>query len=233
MKGLFFLHTKKKLIALLLLFFCLPTAALANAYKGKGSKPETSYVIYMPAKLDLTKRHPWILGFSPDGNGLAALAAMKQACDQNNWILVASNNSRNGVDFQIIDPLINDTINSAVRTLPVDPARMYAGGLSGGGMSAHALMQRAPNLVKGVISNCGMINEEYQKEKGYPSGKDIVFMTNPQDFRYHEIQANCRYINGRGCHTCWIEFPGGHRWAPPQYYSQAFQWLDKQAQSRR
>ncbi len=201
----------------------------AATYRGVGSRPDTSYVVYIPDKLDMKKRHPWILGFSPGGNGREVVGAMQQGCDENGWILVASNNSKNGLDFKVIDPAVIDTINSAVRTLPVDPSRMYVGGLSGGSMVSHWLAARYPQLVKGLVINCGMINRDLQKEMGYPSGKDIVFMTNPQDFRYREIRDDYRYVTSCGCNACWMEFSGGHTWAPAQSYSSAFKWLNQQA----
>ena len=204
-------------------------AADAATYRGVGAKPGTSYVIYIPDKLDMKKRHPWILGFSPDGNGQQVASVLRQGCDDNGWILVASNNSKNGMDFRVIDAVVVDTINSAVRTLPVDPGLMYAGGLSGGAMVSHWLVAKYPQLVKGLVINCGMINRDLQKEMSYPSGKDIVFMTNPQDFRYHEIREDFGYVTKSGCNATWMEFSGGHAWAPAQSYSTAFKWLNQQA----
>jgi pimeloyl-ACP methyl ester carboxylesterase len=222
-------HMKFLFLSLLIFITQLVVGADAGTYQGKGARPDTSYVIYIPEKLDLNKRHPWILGFSPDGNGMEALAAMQQGCDDNGWILVASNNSKNGVNFNIIEPFITDTINSAVRTLAVDPYKMYVGGLSGGGMVSHWFIANYPQLVKGAVINCGMMSRDVQREKGYPSGKDIVFMTNPDDFRYKEIRADFQYVTARGCKASWLEFPGGHRWAPPGCYSTAFKWLNAQA----
>lgn len=214
---------------LAIISLCLSAPALAAVYKGTGSKPDTSFVVYIPDKLDAKQRHPWILGFSPDGNGQQTLTAMKQGCDDNGWILVASNNTRNGMGFNLSEPFVVDTIASAVRTLPVDPARMYVGGLSGGSMVAHWVVAKFPQQVKGLVVNCGMINRDLQKELSYPSGKDAVFMTNPQDFRYNEIRADFQFVTSHGWHTTWMEFPGGHQWAPPKYYSAAFKWLNHEA----
>ncbi len=211
------------------MFLLFTRSSIAGTYQGKGSNSATSYIVYIPNNLDLKKRHPWILGFSPDGNGKETLAAMQQGCDANGWILVASNNSRNGQNMNITEPLVMDTISSASRTLAVDPSRLYVGGLSGGSMCSHYFMTRHRELFKGAVINCGMISRDWGKEKGYPSGKDIVFMTNPHDFRYNEIREDFQYVTSHGCRACWIEFPGGHQWAPPRYYSTAFKWLDEQA----
>lgn len=158
---------------------------------------------------------------------------MQKGCDDNGWILVASNNSKNGVSFRIIEPYITDTINSAVRTLAVDPYRMYVGVLSGGAMVSHWLTANYPQFVKGLVINCGMMDRDIQREKGYPSGKDIVFMTNPADFRYNEIRADFQYVTAHGCKASWLEFSGGQRWAPPKCYSKAFKWLNEQAKVHR
>jgi hypothetical protein len=218
----------RSLYFLILLLSFAPSVS-AGFYQGKGLNPKTSYIVYIPDKLDMKKRHPWILALSPDGNGAAAVSAMRQGCDDNGWILIASNNSKNGVSCTISDPLLLDTINTSIRTLAVDPANLYTGGLSGGAMVSHYLITRHPQLFKGAVINCGMISRDWGKELGYPSGKNIVFMTNPQDFRYKEIAADFQYVTSHGCNARWLEFPGGHRWAPPQSYSAAFKWLNQQA----
>jgi len=212
-----------------MVFLLFTSPSIAGTYQGKGSDSATSYIVYIPDKLDLKKRYPWILGLSPDGNGQEALSAMREGCDANGWVLVASNNSKNGMDWKIIERSLIDTINSSVRTLPVDPSKMYVGGLSGGGMVSHWLTAKFPQLVKGVVINCGMMSRDFKQQIGYPSGKDIVFMTNPHDFRYNEIREDFQYVTSRGCKACWIEFPGSHQWAPPQYYATAFKWLDEHA----
>jgi hypothetical protein len=222
----------RNLIAVLFLIAICTTPVTARTYNGRGSKPDTSFVVYIPNKLDLKKRHPWILGFSPTGNGQDVVGAMSQACDDNDWILVASNNSRNGIPFDAIEPSVLDTINTATRTLAVDPSRMYAGGLSGGAQVSHWLMAKHPQYLHGAIINCGKIEPSLKQQLGYPSGKDVFFLTNPQDFRYKEIAADCQFISSRGCATRWLEFPGGHNWASPGYFSTAMRWLDQQAKRR-
>jgi len=219
-----------------LLFAVLPSIifsprADAKTYRGVGTSPETSYVIYIPDKLNLKTRHPCMVGFDPGGDATAVLSHMSQACDDNGWILVASNNYHNGCTFEQTDLFIADTIASAIRTLAVDPTRIYVGGLSGGGQVSHGFIQKHPELIRGLVTNCGMINQDYLKENGYPSGtgKAVVFLTNPGDFRYKEIAVDCRMLKGRGWTTSWMEFPGNHEWAPPKYFSAAFKWLDKQA----
>lgn len=56
------------LLFALIVGFQVSVPVNAGTYQGRGSKPDTSYVVYIPQKLDLKKRHPWILAFSPDGN---------------------------------------------------------------------------------------------------------------------------------------------------------------------
>lgn len=215
----------------ILLVFMLSLTSLpgeAALYRAKGARPETSYLVYIPDKLDRKKRHPWILGLSPDADSAATLNAMQQGCDESGWILVASDNSRNGMPYNVLEQIISDTINSAVRTLPVDPSRMYVGGLSGGSMTAHWLAQKHSAQVRGLVINCGMINRE-DHSSGYPSGegRPVVFMTNPQDFRYNEIRSDYQRLHSLGWNASWMEFSGGHAWAPPEFFSAAFKWVSK------
>src|SRR5271170_1195994 len=98
---------KSRIIKSLILVVLMSTLfgpAKAATYQGRGSRADTSYVVYIPDKLDMKKRHPWIMGFDPGGNGMQVVSVMQQACDENGWILVASNNSHNGFDFGQLDP---------------------------------------------------------------------------------------------------------------------------------
>ncbi len=192
-----------------------------------------SFEVYLPKGLDYNRKHPWVLGLSPGGNGKDLIPVWKNACDKFQWILVASNDSRNGVFFSEEWPLLAKTLEIMKAKYPVDPARLYATGLSGGGMVAHFISYNYPESIRGIIVNTCMIHEEFYDPKitdpdSYPKNKIAVFLASPTDFRYNEMQRDKKFLESRGWKTKWIEFEGGHTWAPPEKYVEAVTWLSEQ-----
>jgi poly(3-hydroxybutyrate) depolymerase len=189
--------------------------------------------VYVPTGLDRTKPHPLVFGFDPGGNGLALLPAWKRACDRFQWILVASNNFRNGPWSDRDAALQLETLRLAEHDYPVDPARIYATGFSGGAMHAHDIVGDHPEIFRGLVANTGMMpyhwpgNDPLDRAH-YPKAKLAVFLASPADFRYREMRADRAALEGLGWKVRWIEFPGGHRYAPPESYVEAAAWLAAQ-----
>jgi predicted esterase len=194
-------------------------------------KKSPSFEVYIPQNLDYTKKHPWVLALSPGGNGREMFPVWKEACDKYQWILIGSNDSSNNQSFDYSWYFINETIKLAKEQYPVDPERMYVAGMSGGGMMAHYVSHKAPNLVRGIIVNTCMshVNSQFENrgyfKEPYPENKYAVFLASPTDFRYDEMKEDKSFLEKLGWKTKWIEFEGGHAYAPAQCYLEAVEWL--------
>jgi pimeloyl-ACP methyl ester carboxylesterase len=220
----------QRLLLSLALFLSSIPAEAAN-YTGRGTKHETAFLVHVPDKIAKSKgkkqKHPWLLGFGNDGNSTDVINAMQKGCDANGWILVASGNNKANLSPSQIEPLVLDTIYSAIKTLPVDPNNMYVCGLSAGSTVAHWLVEKYPGSVRGLLVSCGAIDPELLKKLSYPSGKGkcAVFMTNAQDSHNKDMRKDCQLLRAAGWTTRWVEFPVGRELAPPEYFSQNLKWF--------
>ncbi|MBF0385751.1 MAG: hypothetical protein HQL27_07745 [Candidatus Omnitrophica bacterium] len=188
------------------------------------TKKSPSFIVYIPESINKNAKNPWILGLSPAGNGRDLIPAWKSACDKFGWILVASNDFRNGIAMSKLEPFLLKTIKIAVKSYPVDPNNLYLSGFSGGGMGSHMMIDAYPNLIKGIIVNtCSM--QGWANVNTYPRNKIAVFIASPTDFRYEKMKKDKKLLDDCGWKTKWIEFTGGHRWAPPEKYIQAVEWI--------
>ena len=189
--------------------------------------------VYVPASLDRSRKHPLVFGSSPSGNAGELLTVWKDACDRFQWILAASNNFRNGKRSDKDAALQMETLSLLLRDYPVDEARVYATGLSGGGMHAHDLIADYPKIFRGIVVNTGMMPHHWQGNDPfdvahYPRGKLAVLLASPTDFRFKEMQEDRQLLEGLGWRVLWLEFKGGHAYAPPESYVQAAAWLTAQ-----
>jgi len=189
---------------------------------------DSAYILYIPGGLSSQKRYPLVIALSPSADAQSMIDVWKQAADKHKWIIMASKKFQNGVSAA---PILNE-LASAVSKLygkyPVSKTEVIASGFSGGAMGSHMLAFMHPGLIKAVVINTGMINENYASRKSeYPRNKLAVFIASSADFRYGEMKRDRKYLEDLGWKTKWTEFGGGHMVAPASKYEEAATWLDE------
>ena len=115
--------------------------------------PTLSFAIYTPANSSSGKKMPVLVLFDPHGDGTYPLNLYKSLADKYGYILVGSNDSKNGNEKEVTAHIIEQTISSIYSLLPIDSQRIYVGGFSGGGRVA-AMMALGPNAIQGLVT-CG------------------------------------------------------------------------------
>jgi dienelactone hydrolase len=188
-----------------------------------GGDAQQSYAIYLPP--GYTRDRPWpiIYGFDPGARGLMAVKIFREAAERFGYIVVASNNARNG-SWKIIEDAARAMVTDTHRRLNIDPRRRYTTGFSGGARAASVVAQAFK--FTGVIA-CGAGLPE-----GGLSGKtDFVYFgaAGFEDFNYSEVQDATRAWAGRKLPQRFAVFDGGHAWFPPRVATEAVAWLELQA----
>lgn len=207
-------------------------ARAGTSQRAQGTRRDAKFMIYIPDGLSPDKKYPWLLGLTPNGKGERALGFMQNACDTYHWILIVPEAHGTVLPWLALDPMMNDIIDTCIKNYPVDPGKLFTAGFAGGAMEAHHLSVLCPDKVQGVIANCGIIHGAGLQDPDYPKSKLAVFLASPTDGRYMQMKENAQFLQGRNWTTTWVEFPGGHNWAPQQYYSKAVGWLDQHADGR-
>jgi hypothetical protein len=90
-----------------------------------------SYALFLPSAYTPAKRWPIIYGFDPGARGRVPVERFKAAAEKYGYIVVGSNNSRNGAreaTMAAIKAVLDDT----QARFSIDDARIYAAGFSGG-----------------------------------------------------------------------------------------------------
>jgi poly(3-hydroxybutyrate) depolymerase len=184
-----------------------------------------SYLIYLPDGYLPGKPYPLVFALSPSADALSMISVWSPVADRHGWLVAASKEFHNGVEWDLLLPQIEAELNEVEKNYTVEPSRVIFTGLSGGGMGAHAISKFFPNRVTAIVINTGMMEESFMTAD-YPERKWAVFLASPTDFRYQEMQRDRKFLELHRWKAKWIEFSGGHMLAPLPVYEQAAEWLE-------
>src|SRR5262245_5494578 len=95
------------------------------------SDADQSYALYLPSNYSTGRKWPILYAFDPGARGSVPVERFKVAAEKVGFIVVGSNNSRNGPwepTLNAIKAVVKDTQTR----FSIDETRIYATGLSGG-----------------------------------------------------------------------------------------------------
>ncbi|PWT90859.1 MAG: hypothetical protein C5B55_09060, partial [Blastocatellia bacterium] len=118
------------------------------------SEPDQSYAVYLPSNYSPAQKWPTIFCFDPGARGKLAVGRFKSAAEKFGYIVVCSNNSRNGLDTDVVTKIVNAFWDDVHHRFPIDEQRTYFAGFSGGARLSIGLAIRCNGCVTGVFA-CG------------------------------------------------------------------------------
>jgi predicted esterase len=182
-----------------------------------------SYALYLPSNYSPDRKWPILYAFDPRARGRIPLERFKDAAERYQWIVVGSNNSRNG-PLQLAVESWNAIVKDTHERFAIDHERVYATGFSGAARAAIYLATRCRDCIAGVIA-CGA---------GFPSGITpspalhfaVFSVAGVEDFNFPEVKDLDDALGKAGM-THRIEvFEGRHEWAPSAVAIEAVEWLE-------
>ncbi len=181
-----------------------------------------SYALYLPNNYTLNKELPIIFFFDPHGNGSLPVDKYKICSEKYGYIFVGSNNSQNGISWEVNKPNIEVLMNDVNTRLRVNRGRIYTCGFSGGSRvaSSVAIFNGGINAVIGMGAGFPSLSDPIRNHFDY-----IGFVGN-QDFNLNEMSFLMSSMDSSPIrHHCEI-FNGKHEWAPIENMDDAFVWLE-------
>jgi tetratricopeptide (TPR) repeat protein len=185
------------------------------------ANPDQSYALFVPSSYSPGRPLPLVISSDPDARGSDPLELQKDAAEQFGYVLVASNNSRNG-PWKPRFEATNATLLDVQKRVPIDLHRIYFAGFSGG---ARASVQLA------ILCKCAA--GVFLDGAGFPGGQSPpsdspfpVFSTvGILDFNYGEVIQLQDALTTAG-YPHWLRiFDGTHQWAPAPVMTEAFAWF--------
>jgi len=187
--------------------------------------PQQSYALYLPSTYVPEKSSPILIALDPGARGKTPVEHFKDAAEQYGWIVVGSNQSRNGSLERTVDS-VNAIWRDLHQRFSIDDGRVYFAGFSGGARAAAAIALRC-DCAAGVIG----------AGAGFPIGvapsaavhfAHFAFV-GIDDFNFPEVNALEESLAKAGVNHELKVFAGRHEWPPFDAATEAIEWMELQA----
>ncbi len=185
--------------------------------------PAQSCALYLPSGYVTGKRWPVLYAFDPRGRGAVPVRLFQEAAEKHGWIVVGSNNSRNGPWKDIYEAVWAVWEDTHAR-LRIDDTRVFAAGFSGGARVAAGLARILSIRPAGVIA-CGAGLAEWL-EPADIAGIPWFGTAGKEDFNLKEMRGLERDLKRLGSPCQLRVFAGGHSWPPASLALEAADWLE-------
>jgi tetratricopeptide (TPR) repeat protein len=192
------------------------------------AKPDQSYALYLPTSYSTKKRFPIVYAFDPGARGQVPVELIKDAAERYGFIVVGSNNSRNGswkIEIDAAQAMFQDT----QAAFPVDLHRVYFAGFSGGARVAARIAQLC-KCAAGVLLNGAGFQPEASAVHDAPFA--VFAGVGNYDFNYSEIVRMDDGLEKLGAAHFLRSFDGPHQWAPANVMEEALVWFRLQAMKK-
>ncbi len=182
-----------------------------------------SYALYLPANYSTEKNYPVIYVFDPHAEGKLPVSLYKELAEQYGYILVGSNNSKNGTTWEESQNIANKLFADVGNRLSVNTQRIYVLGFSGGARVANALA-----ITNGSIASviCCGASAPMAKTNAPRNNYSFLGIVGNEDFNYVEMRKyDMIDLAGQNIKHLLITFDGKHEWPAVGIMDEAFWWL--------
>jgi predicted esterase len=201
----------------------LPKGEIVENVTSKAD-PQQTYALYLPSRYSPDKKWPILYAFDPGARGKLPVSLFKDAAEKFGYIVVGSNNSKNGIQATgVIKAIWADTH----ARFAIDESRVYTTGFSGGARVAFATALAYQGAVAGVIACSAGFPGNAPPSPGL--GFVVFATTGTEDFNFPEMQQLKRKLDSIGARNHLEVFAGGHDWARADLCTQAVAWMELQA----
>jgi len=184
-------------------------------------RPDQSYALYLPSHYISSKSWPIVYAFDPAARGSVPVELIKDAAERNGYIVVGSNNSRNGpsqAEAEAAQAVFADTH----ARFSIDNHRIYFAGFSGGARLAASIAQRC-KCAAGVFLNGAGFSPSAPPSS--PATFAVFATVGTLDFNYPEVVTLDATLGSlRYAHQL-RRFEGPHQWSPAEVAQEAVAWF--------
>ena len=184
-----------------------------------------SYALYLPTNYTPNRKWPVLYAFDPGARGRVPVERFKEAAEKYGWIVLGSNNSRNG-PWDLAVNAWNAMQTDTHQRFAIDDERMYATGFSGGARAAIRIAIGCKCLA-GVIAN----GAGFPVDLASLPPMHFVFFgaAGVDDFNYPELRSLEEPLSKAGISRRIQIFDGRHEWLPVSVATAAVEWMELHA----
>lgn len=183
------------------------------------SNPALSFALYLPSEYDTARKFPAIIFFDPHASGEFVLKKYQHLADEFHFILVGSNDSKNGLTLAETNTIAGSLI-SEVQNRFAALDHISLAGFSGGAKVALSSASIS-HSVRDVIY-CGAATPV----TALPSTTSFLGFAGVDDVNYSDLVAFDRSWNATNRNHFLIEWTGKHEWPDSAVFRDAFRWIE-------
>lgn len=181
-----------------------------------------SYALYLPKSYDSSKRYPVVFAFDAHAKGIQPVDTFKNVADEYGYIIVGSNNSKNGIAWDATSAMYDVLYTDVTTRFSVDKGRVYTAGFSGGSRVAStiAIMKGGVYGVIGCSGGFPAISEPIKNKFDYCG------IAGELDMNFIEMLTLDKQLDNSSVRHEFLRFIGKHEWPPKRTVEEAFLWLE-------
>lgn len=184
-----------------------------------------SYALYPPSNYTPERKWPILYAFDPRARGQLPVERFRDAAEKYGWIVVGSNNSRNGPLPPSVDAW-NAMVADTHARFAIDDERVYVTGMSGGARLAIRIISLCHECAAGVIAFAA----GFPPDIAPASSMHYLFFgaAGVEDFNFPELRKLDEPLTKAGIRHHIQVFDGRHEWGPAPVATQAVEWMELQ-----
>ncbi len=190
------------------------------------AEPHQSYALYLPSSYDPAKKWPTLFAFEPMARGTIPVGLFQEAAEKYGYIIIASNNSRNG-PVAVSPEAMSAIWTDSRRRFSIDATRVYSTGFSGGARIATRFGLSLPGRVRGVIPMGAGLPLDVQVAS--PPSFAVYAVVGNRDFNYGEMRRLDERLAAWGLPHVLEVTEQEHAWPPKEVCTRAIEWMELQA----
>ena len=183
-----------------------------------------SYTLYIPAKGN-NEVLPIIYFFDPHAAGSFPLNKYKTLADTYNFILIGSNNSKNGNDWNTTEKIWNTISTDTKKRLKINSNRIYTCGFSGGGKVASYIALQHTEIKSVIVGGAALPDGTAVGNFNF----SLTILSGEGDMNMTDLVETNNELNKTQTRHRIIFFDGIHEWAPEATMNTAFAGLELDA----
>ena len=172
--------------------------------------PLNSFSIYLPVLYNSNMVWPALFFFDPEGKSAIPINKYKSLADSLGYILIGSNVSKNGQNFEESILIWNTLKNSCLNNLSIDKNRIILAGFSGGARVSCAIASKEPSVACIIANSAGA----QQLDQLLNQNTLFIGLAGNGDMNRAEMLGIEQNLMSSSIVHYYMEFDGNHAWAP-------------------
>lgn len=181
-----------------------------------------NFALYLPTSFIADKAWPVLFVFDMEGRGKQAISMFVTAAEEQEYIVVASNNLNDSLSLTKNLLITNRMFNKVYSMLPIKKNGIYTAGFSEGGKFA-SLVPAFIKDISGVLSSSAAIaNREVLSSK-----KPFYFIgiVGKEDYVYSDLINTKKFLNKLKYLNQLLLHDGGRKWPKSSFFNTALQYF--------